>query len=126
MADIDAAIARGEVAALEEALGPDFPNLDWPPGGGDPLLEYVIYHGPLSLVRALLERGADVNYESPAGFPSLIAALSGARDDRLAVAALLLGRGADAGLRTRIDECATAAEEAELLGKRKAVAALTG
>jgi uncharacterized protein len=90
------------------------------------LLEYVIYHGPLSLVRALLERGADINYGSAAGFPSLIAALSGARDDRLAMVALLLARGGDPQARTRIDDCATAAEEAALLGKNDALAALTG
>lgn len=156
---VEEAIARGDVEALATALGPGFANLDWPQGGGDPLLEYVIYHGPLSLVRALLERGADINYESAAGFPSLIAALSGARDDRLAMVALLLDFGADIGqrgfndytplhyaaatddvaairlllehgadlqARTRIDECATPAEEAALLGKSAALAALTG
>ncbi|MDP6953947.1 MAG: ankyrin repeat domain-containing protein [Alphaproteobacteria bacterium] len=156
---VEKAIASGDVEALAVALGPDFPNVEWPAGGGDPLLEYAIYHGPLSLVHALLERDADANYESPAGFPSLIAALSGARADRLAVVsllldfgadigqrgvndytplhwaaatddvqaiALLLARGADPQARTRIDECATPAEEAALLGKRDAVAALTG
>ncbi len=58
-------------------------------------LEYAIYHSPLSLVRQLLERGADPNYEDQAGFPSLLAALTADRPDRLALIELLLERGAD-------------------------------
>jgi hypothetical protein len=38
---------------------------------------------------------------------------------------LLLRRGADASLRTRIGECATAIEEAELLGNSDGASMLT-
>ncbi len=43
---------------------------------GEIILEHAIYHSPLPFIRALLELGAEPNYQDHAGFPSLIAALS--------------------------------------------------
>jgi len=150
------AYKQGDVAALKRLLGdpPDFPNSRGPTGVGAIILEYAIYHSPLAFIRALLELGADPNYQDHAGFPSLIAALSTDRADRyemielllsfgadiqqrgvndwtpLHYAAatddvqaieLLLARGADSNARTRIDDCATPLEEAEILGRAEAV-----
>jgi ankyrin repeat protein len=153
------AFVAGDLGALRAALGdpPGFPNCGLPAGFSGPCLEYAIYHAPFALVRALLELGADPNAPDPAGFPSLIAALSADREDRFQVVELLLAHGADIGqrgindwtplhwaaagddvaavelllahgadpaARTRIDECATPLEEAEMLGKTAAVDAL--
>ena len=96
-AAIHAAYERGDLAALKALLGdpPDFPNGRGPAGVGEIILEYAIYHSPLSFIRALLKHGADPNYDAHAGFPSLIAALSSGRPDRYELARLLLAFGAD-------------------------------
>lgn len=90
---IHEAFEAGDLAALRRALGPELPNCTVPPTRVH-CLEYAIYHAPLSLVRSLLELGADLDYAS-AGFPSLIAALSSKRRDRAELLALLLDAGAD-------------------------------
>jgi len=94
---IHAAYQRGDLAALKALLGdpPDFPNGRGPAGVGEIILEYAIYHSPLSFIRALLAHGADPNYDDHAGFPPLIAALSSGRADRYEIARLLLAFGAD-------------------------------
>lgn len=94
---IHEAYRRGDLAALKTLLGdpPDFPNCSGPRGMGEIILEYAIYWSPLAFIRTLLELGADVNYGNPAGFPSLIAALSTEREDMLQLLALLLSFGAD-------------------------------
>ena len=94
---IHAAYKRGDLAALKALLGdpPDFPNGRGPAGVGEIILEYAIYHSPLSFIRALLAHGADPNYDDHAGFPPLIAALSSGRADRYEIARLLLAFGAD-------------------------------
>ena len=74
---------------------PDFPNCRGPYAIGEIVLENAIYHSPLPFIRALVELGADPDYGDHAGFPSLTAALSTERQDRLEVAALLLDAGAD-------------------------------
>ena len=92
------AYKRGDLEKLKALLGdpPDFPNCRGPKGVGDIILEYAIYHSPLAFIRELLELGADPNYEDNAGFPSLIAALSGAdRADMYEILELLLAFGAD-------------------------------
>jgi ankyrin repeat protein len=91
------AYKRGDLAALKAALGdpPDFPNCRGPEGLGEIVLEYAIYHSPLVFVRTLLDLGADPNYGDHAGFPSLIAALCRAGDDRYEVLELLLSFGAE-------------------------------
>ncbi len=58
-------------------------------------LEYAIYHSPLSLIRRLLELGADPNYPDHAGFPALIAVLTTARPDRNQIIELLIAGGAN-------------------------------
>jgi ankyrin repeat protein len=94
---IHQAYQRGDLEALKALLGepPDFPNCRGPVGAGEIILEYAIYHSPLPFVRTLLEQGADPNYQDPAGFPALIAALSSARADRYQLVELLLASGAD-------------------------------
>ena len=96
--DIHEAFVRGELKVLRSLLGDseNFPNCPGPPGICENILEYAIYHSPISLIRALLELGADPNYEDSAGFPSLIATLS-ALDSagRYEVLELLLEFGAD-------------------------------
>jgi ankyrin repeat protein len=92
---------RGDLEAVRTALGnpDDFPNCPGPMGMGPIILEYAIYWSPLPFIRALLKLGADPNYGSPEGFPSLIATLSTDRPDRIDVLELLLSHGADVGQR---------------------------
>lgn len=73
------------------------PELPASPGAGlsDFPLEHAIYWSPLVFIQTLLEHGADPNYPVRDGFPSLIAALSTDRQDRLDVVRLLLSFGAD-------------------------------
>ena len=93
---IHEAYRRGDLEALRTLLGdpPDFPNCRGPRGVGENILEYAIYWSPLAFVRTLLELGAAPNYHDPAGFPSLIAALSTARTDKHEILKLLLSFGA--------------------------------
>ena len=100
------AYVRGDLDALRAALGdpPDFPNCRGPRAFGEAPLEYAIYHSPLPFVRALLELGADPNYEDHAGFPSLIAALASGRADTADLVRLLLSFGADVGQRG-VNDC---------------------
>src|SRR4051812_616835 len=89
-----AAIVAGDVPVLRAAFGndPAFPNVR--DECGQTLLDHAIYRGPLSLVRSLIELGADPNYADPGGFPSLFAACDRAAADRHEVMALLLAAGA--------------------------------
>jgi len=91
------AYVSGDLEALKTLLDnhPDFPNCQGPPGVGEIILEYAIYHSPFSFIRNLLELGADPNYGDHAGFPSLIATLSMNRPDRYEILELLLSFGAD-------------------------------
>ncbi|SIO64035.1 Ankyrin repeat [Bradyrhizobium erythrophlei] len=96
---IDDAYRKGDIDALLVALGDpaDFPNSLHPRdlGLGDCPLEYAIYWSPLAFIETLLNHGANPNYPDRAGLPSLIAALSTDRPDRLELLRLLLSRGAD-------------------------------
>jgi len=100
---IDDAYRKGDLDALLVALGDpaDFPNSLHPLdlALGDFPLEYAIYWSPLGFVQTLLDHGANPNYPDRAGFPSLIAALSTDRPDRLELLRLLLLRGADTAQR---------------------------
>lgn len=98
---LHAAFVRGDLDGLRRVLGDPaaFPNNPMPQAFGDSALEYAIYHAPLSLVAALLAAGADPNYASPGGFPSLLAALAAGRADTFEVLTLLLAHGADVGQR---------------------------
>jgi ankyrin repeat protein len=95
---IHEAYKAGDLQRLRTLLGdpPDFPNCLGPRGGGDIPLGCAIHHSPVAFVRTLLDLGADPNYEDPAGFPSLIAALSCEDPARmLEILELLLTFGAD-------------------------------
>jgi len=100
---VDSAYRAGDMAALKAALGnpADFPNCLQPRDLAvcDYPLEYAIYWSPLPFIIELIEAGADVNYPDETGFPSLIAALSTDRPNRLAVLTLLLDNGADVSQR---------------------------
>jgi ankyrin repeat protein len=87
------ATVAGDLAALRRAYGnsPEFPNVR--DECGEWCLDCAIYHGPIALVRALLDLGADPNYDQN-GFPSLFAALDRAAPDEHEVLALLLEGGA--------------------------------
>ena len=96
---IDDAYRNGDLAALLKALGDpaDFPNGLHPYETGlDGLpLEYAIYWSPLAFIQTLLEQRADPNYPGRNGFPSLMAAISTDRADKLEILRLLLAHGAD-------------------------------
>jgi ankyrin repeat protein len=106
---IDRAFKAGDLRALREELGdpPAFPNLRAPHDAiACSLLQYAIYHSPLPFIRALLDIGADPNYDDEDGFPSLMAALScrpglgsPGRGDIQDLVELLLARGADPNMR---------------------------
>ena len=70
-------------------------------------------HDKLDIVRLLLEFGADPNQRGINDWTPLHYAANKAEQDAIG---LLLRSGADPTLRTRIDDCATAAEEADRLG----------
>ena len=153
---IDQAFASGDLAALREELGPEFPHGDMP-FPIHPVLEYAIFLSPLAFIQTLLDLGADPNYVSDQGYPSLIAALSAQREDKYQLMELFLSagadinqrgvndwtplhyaaatddtraieffaaHGADLNARTRIDDYTTPLEEAQSLGKPRAVTAL--
>jgi ankyrin repeat protein len=101
---LDTAFRAGDLAAITRELSarPGFPNISAHPAMGS-CLTYAIYHGPVSLVSALLDAGGDPNWPDDDGFPPLIAALtcaenapgSPARTDVDELLELLLGHRAD-------------------------------
>lgn len=96
---IHEAYREGNLDTLLVVLGDPhgFPNSLHPfdLGLGDFPLEYAIYWSPIGFIQTLLDHGANPNYPDRAGFPSLIAALSTDRPDRLELVRLLLSGGAD-------------------------------
>ncbi|WP_217570427.1 ankyrin repeat domain-containing protein [Mesorhizobium sp. GbtcB19] len=99
---IDDAFKAGDFAALGVALGGSTRWFDermpFELGLGHPL-EYATYWSPTAFISALLDAGSNPNYEDPAGFPSIIAALSTERPDRLEIVRILLEHGADPDMR---------------------------
>ncbi|MEE1655036.1 ankyrin repeat domain-containing protein [Microvirga sp. CF3062] len=94
------AIEAGDLKAIKTVLGdtPTFPNGPLPCDifiHEEYCLDYAIYHGIISLVKELLELGADPNYPSSDGFPSLFAAMGSGKEDRHERLKLLLDHGAD-------------------------------
>ena len=93
-----AAYRSGDLAAVKAALGwpESFPNTPQPmaAGCGDWPLASAINLSPLRFVRRLIDLGADPNYESLGGFPSLFAAIDAPRADVVELMSLLLSRGA--------------------------------
>lgn len=149
---IDDAFRAGDFDALGPALGGSENWVDekmpFALGLGHPL-EYAIYWSPVAFIEKLIKAGSNPNYGDAGGFPSIIAALSTNRQDKLEIVqvlldhgadpnrrgvndwtplhyavsirdpnamSLLLASGADPSLRTRIDDCSTALEEAERAG----------
>jgi len=84
---IDSAYRTGDLHGLLTALNhpADFPNSLHPAGLGliEVPLEYAIYWSPAHFIETLLDHGCNPNSPDLPGFPSLIAALSTLRDDRL-------------------------------------------
>jgi len=99
---IDDAFKAGDFETLGKALGGSGRWFDekmpFELGLGHPL-EYAIYWSPTAFVTALLDAGSSPNYEDHAGFPSIIAALSTDRPDRLDVIHILLAHGANPDMR---------------------------
>lgn len=105
---LHAAFLRGDFDTVRREIGDlgDFPNVAPGAAIGMPLV-YAIYHSPMSLVRDLLDAGADPNGTDGDGFPPLFAALTSAtpapgatvRDDQPELVELLLRYGADVGQR---------------------------
>jgi ankyrin repeat protein len=149
---IDYAFRAGDFEGLRRALGGAERWVDekmpFELGLGHPL-EYAIYWSPVTFIEKLIKAGSDPNYEDDGGFPSIIAALSTNRGDKMEIVqvllkhganpdcrgvndwtplhyavtirdlsaiSLLLASGVDPSLRTRIDDCSTALEEAERAG----------
>lgn len=120
---IDDAFKTGDFEALGAALG-NAPRwfderMPFDLGLGHPL-EYAIYWSPVEFISALLEAGSNPNYDDHAGFPSIIAALSTDRTDKLAIIHILLDHGADANMRGVNDwtplHYAVAVRDAEAIG----------
>ena len=95
MVGLHEAFKKGDLDLVRSLLHnpPDFPNCPLPGGGS--ILEYAIYHAPLSFIQSLIALGITVNYDAAAGFPCLIATLSTEREDRVEVLKLLLEHSAD-------------------------------
>ncbi|MGG5821176.1 ankyrin repeat domain-containing protein [Falsiroseomonas sp. HW251] len=89
-----------DLDAFRAALGdPEgFPNatldVDFM-GCGDRPLDIALMQGPLPFIERLLDLGADPSAPALDGFPPLLQAIDLPREDRHAVLALLLARGAD-------------------------------
>jgi ankyrin repeat protein len=97
--DIHKSFVTGDLENLMKALGypNSFPNdIDDEAFGN--ILEYAIYHSPLSFVDKLLSLGADPNYFD-GSYPSILAALSTDRPDKFKIIRLLLQHGADINMR---------------------------
>jgi hypothetical protein len=95
----DKAIKAGDLKAIRALMGDpsDFPNGPLPYEitiFEDYCLDHAINDAPLSLVKELLELGADPNYPD-GSFPSLFSALNSPQQDRYERLTLLLDYGAD-------------------------------
>ena len=95
---IDDAFKAGDFETLGQALGgsPRWFDGEMPPefGLGHPL-EYAIYWSPITFISTLIKAGSNPNYQDHAGFPSIIAALSTQRPDKLEIVRVLIDHGAD-------------------------------
>lgn len=94
----DEAFRADDVGALREAMGdPEyFPNVDLPEelDIGQNVLHHAIYFSSIDLIKALIDAGANVNYQIKDEIPSLFAAILSERDDRIAIMDVLIEAGA--------------------------------
>jgi ankyrin repeat protein len=149
---LERALRAGDLAAVRAALAdPDaYPNaVDG--YTGSTVLQLALFNASVPTVAALLDDGADPNFEALDGFPALLLVLLHRDDDAvrveivarlldhgvatdtrgindwtalhvaaargdLAMVRMLLAAGADPGVRTRIDDLTTPAEEATAAG----------
>ena len=95
---IDDAFRAGDFEGLGLALGGSQGWVDekmpFELGLGHPL-EYAIYWSPVAFIEKLIKAGSNPNYRDDGGFPSIIAALSTDRSDKLEIVQTLLNHGAD-------------------------------
>jgi hypothetical protein len=95
---IDEAFKAGNFETLAQALGGSRRWFDeqMPSefGLGHPL-EYAIYWSPITFISTMIKAGSNPNYRDHAGFPSIIAALSTQRADKLEIVKVLINHGAD-------------------------------
>lgn len=91
------ALWAGDVGEVLGLLGDAHPDVARLGPGGCALFHSAIGIAPPEILQALLDRGADVNYEATDGFPALVSALVHETDPerRRAVVRLLLDAGAD-------------------------------
>ncbi|ETA78929.1 ankyrin repeat domain-containing protein [Youngiibacter fragilis] len=96
---IHRSFVTGDLENLKKLLGyPEgFPNIAYNAVFGN-ILEYAIYHSPLSFVSKLLSLGADPNYPD-GSYPSILAALSADSPDKPDLIRLLISFGADIQMR---------------------------
>ena len=85
----------GDLDALRALFEGDaaFPNVR--DECGDTVLAHAIDQGPLALVAALLELGAEADFDGAGGFPALFAAIDRPAPDRHEVLRMLMDAGAD-------------------------------
>ncbi|MZR29860.1 ankyrin repeat domain-containing protein [Sneathiella litorea] len=96
---LHAAYHAGDLKSIRQLLYDPvgFPNSQQPYelGCAGTPLEYAFCWSPISLIRELLEIGADVNYCVDGGFPVLFTLLETDREDKYELLELLLDHGAD-------------------------------
>lgn len=97
-ADIHAAVARGDEAALTNYLSGDNDiNVKDPFGGSSPLITAAVF-GQTEMAKRLIDAGADINFRNNEGSTALIsAAFFGRRE----IVELLLAAGADRRIKNK-------------------------
>ena len=112
---IHAALAAGDMAAVERLLGADRPLANRGDHLGRRPLHYAVEAGRRDLVDLLLGAGADPNLPEGPNSPRGFALWGAARHGRRAIAELLLAAGADANAEVESSGTPTsAAEDADL------------
>ena len=91
------ALRAGHVGEVHDLLGDTHPDSVRIEPTGEVLIHYAIGIASPEVLQALIDQGADVNYEAADGFPSLVSAITHEDEParRLGVVRLLLEAGAD-------------------------------